>query len=43
LYLRKVVINAYEYSRRNQVQTAKLLGISRNILRTHLKQFGLIQ
>jgi sigma-54-specific transcriptional regulator len=43
LYLRKVIINAYEYSRRNQVQTAKLLGISRNILRTHLKQFGLIQ
>jgi sigma-54-specific transcriptional regulator len=43
LYLRKVIINAYEYSRRNQVQTAKLLGISRNILRTYLKQFGLIQ
>ncbi len=33
---------AYEYSKGNQVQTAKLLGISRNILRTQLKRFNLI-
>jgi sigma-54-specific transcriptional regulator len=26
----------------NQVHTAKALGISRNVLRTHLKRFGLI-
>ncbi|MEJ1959526.1 MAG: sigma-54 dependent transcriptional regulator [Nitrosomonadales bacterium] len=40
---RKLILQAYEYSRRNQVQTAKLLGISRNVLRTQLKQYGLIE
>ena len=33
---------AFEYCRENQVRTAKQLGISRNILRTQLKRFGLI-
>jgi transcriptional regulator with GAF, ATPase, and Fis domain len=33
---------AFNYSGTNQVQTAKLLGVSRNVLRTYLKRFGLI-
>jgi sigma-54-specific transcriptional regulator len=33
---------AFNHCAGNQVQTAKLLGISRNILRTQLKNFGLI-
>lgn len=33
---------AYEYCHRNQVQTAKLLGISRNIVRARLIKYGLI-
>ena len=37
-----VVRTAFETCNRNQVQTARALGISRNILRTHLKRFGLI-
>jgi len=37
-----VIRTAYLSCRQNQVQTAKVLGISRNILRTHLKRFGLI-
>jgi sigma-54-specific transcriptional regulator len=37
-----IVRTAYRYCRNNQVQTAHLLGISRNILRSHLKQLGLI-
>jgi len=40
---RKLVLGAYDYCRQNQVQTARVLGISRNILRTLLKQFGVIQ
>lgn len=36
-----LVRTAYESCNRNQVQTAKVLGISRSILRTHLKRFGL--
>jgi len=40
---RKLVLSAYTYCRQNQVQTARVLGISRNILRTLLKQFGVIQ
>lgn len=27
----------------NQVRTAKALGVSRNVLRTHLKRFGMIE
>ena len=37
-----LVRTALEACNRNQVQTARVLGISRNILRTHLKRFGLI-
>ncbi len=33
---------AYEYSHRNQIRTAKLLGISRNIVRARLVKHGLI-
>ena len=40
---RKLVLLAYEHCRQNQVQTSKVLGISRNVLRTQLKQFGVIQ
>ncbi len=36
------VKNAYEYCNHNQVHTANLLGISRNILRTRLKEINLI-
>jgi sigma-54-specific transcriptional regulator len=41
--IRKLIIQAYEHSRMNQVQAAKLLGISRNVLRTQLKHFGIIE
>lgn len=37
-----LIRTAFAASRNNQVQTAKALGISRNILRTHLKRFGMI-
>ncbi|MCB5189735.1 sigma 54-interacting transcriptional regulator [Methylobacillus arboreus] len=37
-----LVKRAYEFSNKNQVHTAKLLGISRNILRTRLKELKLI-
>jgi sigma-54-specific transcriptional regulator len=37
-----VILQAYHHARENQVQTAKLLGISRNVLRTQLKHFGVI-
>ena len=40
---RKLVLTAYAHCRQNQVQTARVLGISRNILRNLLKQFGVIQ
>jgi sigma-54-specific transcriptional regulator len=40
---RKLVLQAYERCRQNQVQTAKTLGISRNVFRTLLKQYGVIQ
>ena len=33
---------AFAHCRQNQVQTARALGISRNILRTQLKRFGMI-
>jgi len=35
-----VMRTAYEFCHRNQVQTAKLLGISRNIVRARLSQCG---
>ena len=37
-----LIHTAFNFCTKNQVQTAKLLGISRNILRTHLKHHGLI-
>lgn len=37
-----LVKKAYEYCKNNQVHTAKLLGISRNILRARLKELNLI-
>jgi len=42
-FIRSVVQQAYEHCRQNQVQTARVLGVSRNVLRTLLKQFGVIQ
>ncbi len=33
---------AFEHCNNNQVQTARLLGVSRNILRAQLKRFGLL-
>jgi sigma-54-specific transcriptional regulator len=38
----RLIRSAYFACEQNQVQTAKVLGISRNVLRTHLKRFGLI-
>jgi sigma-54-specific transcriptional regulator len=38
----RLIRTAYATCDHNQVQTAKALGISRNVLRTHLKRFGLI-
>jgi sigma-54-specific transcriptional regulator len=41
--IEKVLIeSAYAYCQRNQVHTADMLGISRNVLRTQLKRFGLL-
>lgn len=39
---RMLFTTAFEYCHENQVRTARELGISRNILRTQLKRFGLI-
>ena len=36
-----VMVTAYEHSRQNQLRTARLLGISRNVVRARLVQFGL--
>jgi sigma-54-specific transcriptional regulator len=37
-----IIKHAFHYSADNQVHTARLLGVSRNSLRTQLKHFGLI-
>jgi DNA-binding NtrC family response regulator len=37
-----IVRRAYARTHENQVQTARLLGLSRNVLRTQLKRLGLI-
>jgi len=37
-----VIQSAYAHCLRNQVHTAALLGISRNVLRTQLKRFGML-
>ena len=39
---RETIVAAYEHCHRNQVHTAALLGISRNVLRAQLKRFGLL-
>jgi len=39
---RTLTLKAFEFCNENQVQTAKLLGISRNVLRAQLKHFGVI-
>lgn len=43
LFVQKIVLQTYEYCKKNQVQTARVLGISRNVLRPLLKQLGMIQ
>jgi DNA-binding NtrC family response regulator len=40
---RLIVVEAYQHCGNNQVQSAALLGISRNVLRTLLKRHGLLQ
>jgi len=42
LFEREAVHAAYEFCHRNQVHTAGLLGITRNVLRAQLKRFGLL-
>jgi sigma-54-specific transcriptional regulator len=37
-----IIRTAYAYCENNQVQTARLLGISRNILRHRLKRYGFL-
>lgn len=37
-----IIRTAFDYCENNQVQTAKLLGMSRNILRHRLKRFGML-
>jgi sigma-54-specific transcriptional regulator len=39
---RETILAAYEHCHRNQVHTAALLGISRNVLRAQLKRFGFL-
>lgn len=39
---RQLVTTAFKYCYRNQVQTARRLGISRNIVRAQLKRFSLL-
>lgn len=43
LILRTFIVTTFNHCNQNQVQASKVLGISRNILRRHLKDFGLIQ
>ena len=38
----QVMRSAFEHCNQNQVQTAKLLGVSRNVVRHRLRQYGLI-
>jgi hypothetical protein len=39
---RRVVVDAYRHCESNQVRTAELLGVSRNVIRTLLKRYGLL-
>lgn len=38
----KFIRSAYEYCQYNQVHTAKLLGVTRNVIRTRLIKYGLL-
>jgi sigma-54-specific transcriptional regulator len=40
---RETIMTAFEHVDRNQVQAARLLGISRNVLRAYLKRYGVIR
>ena len=37
-----VIQSAYEHAEENQLRTARLLGISRNVVRARLLQFGML-
>jgi hypothetical protein len=37
-----VIIKAYHFCHRNQVQVARLLGVTRNVLRGRLASLGII-
>ena len=37
-----IMLTAYEHSDGNQLQTARLLGISRNVVRARLLRFGVL-
>jgi len=37
-----VMVTAHQHSRQNQLRTARLLGISRNVVRARLVQFGVV-
>jgi sigma-54 dependent transcriptional regulator len=39
----KLVRSAYAYCHQNQVQTARLLGVSRNVVRARLQHYGLLE
>jgi DNA-binding NtrC family response regulator len=39
---KRVVVDAYRHCERNQVRTAELLGVSRNVIRTLLKRHDLL-
>jgi DNA-binding NtrC family response regulator len=39
---RRLIEDAYRHCDSNQVRTAELLGISRNVIRTLLKRYGLL-
>jgi DNA-binding NtrC family response regulator len=39
---RRVVADAYRHCDSNQVRTAEILGVSRNVIRTLLKRYGLL-
>ena len=37
-----LILSAYQFCHNNQIQTAQLLGISRNVLRARLAKLGVI-
>jgi len=40
--IQTAVTEVYRVSGANQIRTAAMLGVTRNVVRTHLKNFGLI-